>query len=71
MARIDALMKKEEDNLSAKEAKELRSMALAAQQYEKSIYTIEAPKTLEGMIALKMYERKLKQKDLAKLRPGK
>jgi HTH-type transcriptional regulator/antitoxin HigA len=31
------------------------------------IYTIEPPKTIEGMIELKMYERKLKQKDLAKL----
>jgi len=67
MSKIDALMKKGENNLTGKEAKELRSMALAAQQYEQSIYTIEAPKTLEGMVELKMYERKLKQKDLAKL----
>lgn len=37
------------------------------QAYEKSIYTIPAPKTLEGLIELKMYERKLKQKELAKL----
>ncbi|HEY4150015.1 MAG TPA: hypothetical protein VGM41_13845 [Chitinophagaceae bacterium] len=49
MSRIDALMKKGENNLAASEAKELGNMALAAQQYEKSIYTIEAPKTLEGM----------------------
>jgi len=46
MSKIDALMKKGEDALTAKEAKELRSMALAAQKYEKSIYTIEAPKIL-------------------------
>ena len=67
MSRIDALMKKGEDTLTDKEAKELKKLALVAQQYEKNIYTIEAPKTIEGMIELKMYERKLKQKELAKL----
>jgi HTH-type transcriptional regulator/antitoxin HigA len=40
---------------------------MAAQAYEKSIYKIPAPKTLEGLIELKMYERKLKQKELARL----
>jgi HTH-type transcriptional regulator/antitoxin HigA len=67
MKNIDALMKKGEDNLTDKEAEELRYLALAAQAYEKSIYTIPAPKTLEGLIELKMYEHKLKQKELAKL----
>jgi HTH-type transcriptional regulator / antitoxin HigA len=67
MSKIDALMKKGEANLTNKEANDLREMALSAQAYEKSIYTIQAPKTLEGMIELRMYERKLKQKDLAKL----
>ena len=60
-------MKKGENNLSNKEAEEIRTLALAAQAYEKSIYTIPAPKTLEGLIELKMYERRLKQKELAKL----
>src|SRR5882672_3797717 len=67
MKKIDALMKKGEANLTDKEAEELRILALAAQAYEKSIYTIPAPKTLEGLIELKMYERKLKQKELARL----
>jgi HTH-type transcriptional regulator / antitoxin HigA len=67
MKQIDALMKKGEKHLTDKEADDLRGMALAAQAYEKSIYTIPAPKTLEGLIELKMYERKLKQKELAKL----
>ena len=67
MKKIDALMKKGENSLSDIEAEELRAMALAAQAYEKSIYTIPAPKTLEGLIELKMYERRLKQKELAKL----
>lgn len=67
MKKIDALMKIGEANLTDKEADELRILGLAAQAYEKSIYTIPAPKTLEGLIELKMYEHKLKQKELAKL----
>ena len=67
MLKIDALMKKGEADLTDKEVADLKKMAVAAQAYEKSIYTIPAPKTLEGMIELKMYERKLKQKELAKL----
>jgi HTH-type transcriptional regulator/antitoxin HigA len=67
MKMIDALMKKGEANLTDKDAEELRILALAAQAYEKSIYSIPAPKTLEGLIELKMYERRLKQKELARL----
>ena len=40
MKKIDALMKKGEKKLTNKEAEELRTLALAAQAYEKSIYTI-------------------------------
>ncbi len=67
MKKIDALMRRGESRLTNNEAEELRTMALAAQAYEKSIYTVPAPKTLEGLIELKMYERKLKQKELARL----
>jgi len=67
MKKIDALMKKGENNLTDDAANELRSLALAAQTYEKSIYTIPTPNTLHGIIELKMYERRLKQKELAKL----
>ncbi|WP_127126014.1 helix-turn-helix domain-containing protein [Pseudoflavitalea rhizosphaerae] len=67
MQKIDALMKKGEKNLTNQEASTLRTLALAAQAYEKSIYAIPAPTTLEGLIELKMYERKLKQKELARL----
>ena len=42
-------------------------ISFKAQAYEKTIYSIPAPKTLEGLIELKMYERKLKQKELARL----
>jgi HTH-type transcriptional regulator/antitoxin HigA len=67
MKKIDALMKKGENKLTDKEAEEIRTLALVAQAYEKSIYTIPTPKTLAGLIELEMYERKLKQKELAKL----
>lgn len=67
MKRIDVLMKKGERKITSAEAKELQKLALAAQTYEKSIYTIPLPTTLEGLVELKMYERKLKQKDLAKI----
>jgi HTH-type transcriptional regulator/antitoxin HigA len=66
MKRIDALMKIGENDLTDDQAAELRALALAAQTYEKTQFTIPAPKTLEGLIELKMYEHKLKQKDLAK-----
>ncbi len=67
MKKVDALMKKGETKITGEEAQTLRELALSAQEYEKSIYTIPAPKTLEGLIELKMYERKLKQKELAQL----
>ena len=67
MKKIDVLMKKGENNLTSKEAEELRTLALAAQSYEKSIYTIPAPKTLEGLIELKMYEKKKMHKQKSSL----
>jgi HTH-type transcriptional regulator/antitoxin HigA len=65
--KIDGLMKIGEAKLKPAQAAELRLLALAAQAYEKSMYTIPAPKTLQGLIEFKMYERKLKQKELAQL----
>jgi HTH-type transcriptional regulator / antitoxin HigA len=66
MKKIDALMRKGEE-MTEREASELRAMALAAQAYEKTQYEIPAPKTIQGIIELEMYKRKLKQKDMAKL----
>ncbi|MBC7919937.1 MAG: helix-turn-helix domain-containing protein [Ferruginibacter sp.] len=47
--------------------REARQLALAIQQYEDEHYPFPKPTTLTGMIELRMYERKLKQKDLADL----
>ena len=65
MAQVDVLMKKGEKNVTPEESEEIRQIALALQEYELETYPIPAPKTLEGMIELRMYEMKLKQKDLA------
>ena len=66
MKKIDALMHQGED-MSDKDAGELRTMALAAQAYEKSQFEIPAPKSIQGMLELEMFKRKLKQKEMAKL----
>lgn len=46
---------------------EARSVAEAIQAYEQAFVMFPRPSTLSGMIELKMYEMKLKQKDLAEL----
>ncbi|MDB5150036.1 MAG: Helix-turn-helix domain protein [Mucilaginibacter sp.] len=66
MAKIDGLMAKGSKNVSKEELEEIRQLALVAQEYEQQKYVIEAPKTLLGMIEMKMYEMRLKQKSLAK-----
>jgi HTH-type transcriptional regulator/antitoxin HigA len=66
MKKIDALMKLGETNLTGKQASELKALALAANSYEKSIYEIPAPQTLEGLLELEMYQRKMKQKEMAR-----
>ena len=59
------IMNKGEANITKEESEKLRTMALAAQAFEKEHYYIEPPKTFQGMIELRMYELKLRQKDLA------
>ena len=53
------------DNLTPKEAKALDQYTQIVKAYEDVHYTIELPQTVQGLIELKMYERKLKQKELA------
>ncbi|HEY5463850.1 MAG TPA: helix-turn-helix domain-containing protein [Hanamia sp.] len=60
------LMNKGEGNLTAKERKRVQLLASAIQVYEKNIYPIEMPQTIEGMVELKMYEHKINQATLAK-----
>lgn len=60
------LMNKGEKNVTKEEKEKIVSLGLKLQAYEKKLYPIEKPRTLNGMIELKMYERKIKQAQLAK-----
>jgi len=55
--------------LSDAEKADLRRLSQMAEYFEDAVplMPIKQPQTLSEMIALKMYERKLKQKDLASL----
>jgi HTH-type transcriptional regulator / antitoxin HigA len=64
--RIEFLMNKGSLHLSGDELTEIRSLSLAAQEYESNKYTIDPPQSLEGIIEGIMYQRRLKQKELAK-----
>lgn len=66
MNKVDHLMSKGSSKVTKNELIEIRKMAMAAQEYEKTKFVIDAPVTLAGIIEMKMYEMKLKQKDLAK-----
>src|SRR5258708_39463885 len=65
MARIDNLMSKGSENVSKTELAEILKLAITAQEYEKTKFTIAAPTTLPGIIEIKMFEMCLEQKDLA------
>jgi HTH-type transcriptional regulator/antitoxin HigA len=53
--------------LTKKENAELIKYTKLVHAYEELHYTIPLPETLQGLIELKMYEKKLKQKELAKM----
>jgi len=53
--------------LSAREKTALAQYTGIVKTYEDIHYAIPMPQTVQGLIELKMYERKLKQKDIAKL----
>ncbi len=65
MSTIDSLMAKGSGNVSKEELSQIRNLAMAAQVYEQEKYVIDAPTTLAGMIEMRMFEMRLKQKDLA------
>jgi len=66
LAQVDVLMRKGEKNVTAQESEEIRQIGIALQEYEQEIYPISSPRTLEGMMELKTYEKRLKQKNLDK-----
>ena len=55
------------NSLSSKEKAALDKYTNIVKEYEDATYTIPLPQTVQDLIELKMYERKLKQKELAQL----
>lgn len=55
------------DNLTPKENAALDKYTQIVKKYEDENYTIPLPQTVQGLIELKMYEKKLKQKEMAKM----
>ena len=66
--RMEALLKEftEKGKLEKQDQLELDRVSDAVQEYEEKYYAFKAD-TLQEMIELRMYQRKLKQKDLAKI----
>ncbi|MFY9310426.1 MAG: helix-turn-helix transcriptional regulator [Bacteroidia bacterium] len=55
------------DKLSKKESAELDKYTEIVKEHEDRMYHIPLPQTIQGLIELKMYENKIKQKELAKM----
>jgi HTH-type transcriptional regulator/antitoxin HigA len=53
--------------LTQKETQDLKEFSKIVKAYEDMHYSIPMPQTVQGLIELKMYEKKLKQKELAQL----
>ena len=65
---IEPFLQKGFDNLTVEEDDELARMSALIEEYEAVHYPMPfKPKTMVEMLELKMFERKLKQKDLAKV----
>lgn len=67
MENIETLMNKGEKKLTRLEKEKLQKMVLMAENFEETAYKLPAPTTIQGWVELRMFEKKLKQKDLAKL----
>lgn len=53
--------------LTLKQNTELKKLTSVVNAYENEHYKIPMPQTVQGLIELKMFEKKLKQKELAQL----
>lgn len=65
MTKIDGLMAKGSANVTKEELGDIRTLAQQAQAFEQAKYVIDAPTTLIGMVEMRMFEMKLRQRDLA------
>jgi HTH-type transcriptional regulator/antitoxin HigA len=55
------------DFLTVKEMEELDKVTQIVKQYEDAHFIIESPQTVQQLITFKMFEKNLKQKDIAKM----
>jgi HTH-type transcriptional regulator / antitoxin HigA len=67
LARTEAIMLKGSENITLDETDELKSLATQMNKYESEYFPLPRPQSIEAMIEWKMFELRLKQKDLAKL----
>jgi HTH-type transcriptional regulator/antitoxin HigA len=67
LARTEAIMLKGSETLTDAASDELKSLAAQINKYESEYYPLPRPQSIEAMIEWKMFELRLKQKDLAKL----
>ncbi len=68
LATIEPFLQKGFDNLTSEEDEELARMTSLIEEYEAVHYPLPfKPKNIIEMLELKMFERRLKQKDLAKV----
>lgn len=65
MKEIEALMNKGSEQVTEEELNRISELGIAAQQYEKHIYAADMPSKLMSSIYVKMFELRLKHKDLA------
>ena len=66
LTEVYKLMKKGENKITDKEAGTIAAMAKAIQNYEKIYYPFPMPKTLNEMVELKIFEKKINRVALAK-----
>lgn len=55
------------EHLTKKESADLNTYTQLVKNYEDMHYSIPLPQTVQGLIELKMFENKLKQKEIAKM----
>ena len=55
------------DFLTASETKEIEVVTDIVRQYEEANFIIQTPQTVQELIAFKMFEKNLKQKEMAKM----
>ncbi len=66
LQKIDALMKKGEENLTENQFEQLAKMAKEVETYEQQHIILPAPETICEMVEMKLFERRMTQTEFAK-----